>query len=114
MAQYADFVEEGTSRGKLFDLGAYPAAVPSDNPSEVVRGEVYLLDDPEPILKFLDEYEGCSGENPLYRRQKIQVVLENGKKVYAWIYMYSQPMNGFSVIPSGDYLKFKEINRYES
>ncbi|MEO7274168.1 MAG: gamma-glutamylcyclotransferase family protein, partial [Vicinamibacterales bacterium] len=50
------FRGRGTIRAALFDLGLYPAAVP--DPTGEVRGEVYEMTDPEPILAALDEIEG--------------------------------------------------------
>jgi len=114
LARYADFVGEGTFRGKLYDIGEYPGVVPSNDPSDVVRGEVYALRDPDRVLKVLDQYEGCGPDDPSsteFRREKVVISMENGEKVNAWIYIYNCPTNGLNVILLGDYLKFRELKQ---
>lgn len=103
---HAAFVDTGIFRGKLYDLGAYPGVVPSNDPNDRVRGEVYFLRRSKELLRALDEYEGCVGVFPLYRRQLATVVLNNGTQITAWIYIYNRSTKGYQVISSGDYLKF--------
>jgi gamma-glutamylcyclotransferase (GGCT)/AIG2-like uncharacterized protein YtfP len=114
LAQYADFVGVGTFVGKLYNIGEYPGTVPSDNPDDVVKGEVYALHDPKSVLKVLDGYEGC-GQDDLppteFRREKVLISLENGEKISAWIYIYNRPTDGLKVISSGDYSYFSKLNQ---
>ena len=53
----------GRIRAALFDLGIYPAAVPSDDDS-TVRGEVYHMRDVTAVLSALDEIEGFRPNEP--------------------------------------------------
>lgn len=80
------------------------ASGPAEN---IVRGDVYLLAQPETILSRLDRYEGCSrsarppGE---YRRERLSVAMDDGRVVTSWAYFYRYPTRGFRSIRSGDYL----------
>ncbi|HZX14115.1 MAG TPA: gamma-glutamylcyclotransferase family protein [Thermodesulfobacteriota bacterium] len=114
LARYADFVGVGTFMGKLYNIGEYPGTVPSDNPDDVVRGEVYALRDPNRVLKVLDDYEGCGQDDPSpteFRRQKVNISLESGRNINAWIYIYNRSTDGLKVIPSGDYTQFIELKQ---
>ncbi len=102
------FIGNGLFRGRMYDIGHYPGAVPSNKASDLVRGDVYLLPDPDDILKILDMFEGyvfdgySDGE---FCREKAPVFLENGKNVLAWVYIYNRAIDGLKEIPSGDYFK---------
>jgi len=94
-------VGPGRVRGRLYDLGAYPAAVPSPHPQHRVRGLVYRIEvgPREVLLADLDRYEGSE-----YRRQVARVVLESGESVQAWVCFYAGTPPPGSEIGSGDYL----------
>jgi gamma-glutamylcyclotransferase (GGCT)/AIG2-like uncharacterized protein YtfP len=109
--QRVDSILELTGRGRiraaLFDLGIYPAAVPSDDDS-TVRGEVYHMRDVAAVLSALDEIEGFRQNEPersLYRRVVTTVTLEDGGELPAWAYFYNAPLGRAERIPSGDYLE---------
>lgn len=106
-----DYLGEAYFNGKLYDLGAFPGAVPSDNPSDRVKGEVYRLHQPERILAALDEYEGALGEDPLYRGELVDITLENGKSIKAWIYIFNGDVSGFHRIEPGDYVQYLKHER---
>jgi gamma-glutamylcyclotransferase (GGCT)/AIG2-like uncharacterized protein YtfP len=110
LARHADFLSEGSFQGQLFDAGEYPGALPSSQPSHIVRGEVYTLRNPQLVLRILDEYEDVDSGNGAvseFRRDEASIRLDNGSNVRAWIYLYNRPAQGLSVIPSGDYLAFR-------
>ncbi len=114
LARHADFVGEGAFRGKLYDIGEYPGTIPSNRASDVVKGEVYALRNPNYALGRLDEYEGCGPDESYpteFRREKKNIFLDNGEKVNAWVYIYNRPIKGLKAIPSGDYLKFRELKQ---
>lgn len=95
-------------RGKLFDLGPYPAVVPGGSGRSLVRGELYRLPNPEPVLRRLDKYEGCAPEDPPphpYRREKHPVITQDGGRATAWIYLYNGSVAAAAPIASGDYLE---------
>ena len=104
--QLLSFRGHGTIRAVLFDLGIYPAAVPTDDGQ--VTGEVYELHAPLAALRVLDELEGYRPGDPetsLYTRTRTPVVMDDGSIVYAWAYFYNAPLGRAERIPSGDYLE---------
>ncbi len=95
----------GHITGALFDLGIYPAAVPSSDGR--VWGEVYEFCEVETVLAALDDIEGYTQSDPdrsLYIRHRVPVTLEDARPVDAWVYFYNAPLGGAPRIPSGDYL----------
>jgi gamma-glutamylcyclotransferase (GGCT)/AIG2-like uncharacterized protein YtfP len=104
--QLLSFRGHGTIRAVLFDLGIYPAAVPTDDGQ--VTGEVYELHVPLAALRVLDELEGYRPGDPetsLYTRTRTPVMMDDGSIVYAWAYFYNAPLGRAERIPSGDYLE---------
>ncbi len=109
LLSHAGLVGRARYRGRLFDLGSYPAALPDDSGQWKIAGELYRIHAPGPLLAQLDRYEGCAPESPKphdYHRERQEVTLEDGSSVKAWIYLFTQPLpaEGASIIPSGDYL----------
>ncbi|MBY0496819.1 MAG: gamma-glutamylcyclotransferase [Cyanobacteria bacterium] len=101
------FKGRGSIRAKLFDLGIYPAAVPTEDDSKV-WGEIYETNEPLPVLSALDEIEGYRPAEPdrsLYTRVLADVTLEDGHVQQAWTYFYNAPLGRAERITSGDYLE---------
>lgn len=105
---HSEYVGEATFQGKLYKVDWYPGVVPSDDPDDIVFGEVYKITEKDHVLPALDRYEGCSPEDPephaFVRKQRL-VTLDNGGTIDAWIYLYTRPVSGKDRIDSGDYLK---------
>jgi gamma-glutamylcyclotransferase (GGCT)/AIG2-like uncharacterized protein YtfP len=100
----------GTVRAELYDFGAYPGAVAGADPGSRVRGELYHLPDTGETLRLLDHYEGCGPEDrPPYEfeREIVEVALDDGGQVNAWIYWYRPTPRGRR-LASGDYLERTE------
>jgi gamma-glutamylcyclotransferase (GGCT)/AIG2-like uncharacterized protein YtfP len=96
----------GWIEAALFDMGSYPAAVPS--PDQRVWGELVQISDDDSVWRALDDVEGCDLSAPdqsLYIRRVVPVQLDDGAEVEAWVYFYNAPLAGAPRIPSGDYLK---------
>ena len=91
----ARFVGTGAVRGRLYDLGRYPAAVPDGTGS--VRGEVYRMVDPA-LWTALDSAEG-----PRYDRREAGVTTGEGAVLGAFVYWYVGPLGRAVPIPGGDY-----------
>ena len=73
-------------RGRLFDLGPYPALVDPDDPGAGwVEGYVREVDRIE-LARDLDPYEGV--DEGLYRR--VALTTEAGR--HAWVYVYARPL----------------------
>lgn len=104
------FQGSGYARGRLYDAGAYPVMVVSGRIVGHVRGDVYLLERPEALLARLDRYEGCSrsarppGE---YRRERLNVTLDDGSVLTAWAYLYRYRTRAMKRITDGDYLRYR-------
>jgi gamma-glutamylcyclotransferase (GGCT)/AIG2-like uncharacterized protein YtfP len=79
------------TQGRLYDLGRYPALVDSDNPADLVHGEVFELQEPSKSFAWLDKYEGIvpgqHGHNE-YQRVERPVRLARGEEITAWVYLY--------------------------
>ncbi|MBA3272025.1 MAG: gamma-glutamylcyclotransferase [Acidobacteria bacterium] len=101
------FAGRGHIRAALFDLGIYPAAIPTDD-GGAVRGEVYEMLDQAAVLDTLDDVEGYRATEPersLYTRALTDVTLDDGSVTPAWAYFYNAPLGGAQRIESGDYLE---------
>jgi len=104
---FLELTGRGRVRAALFDLGIYPAAVPTDDDS-TVRGEVYHMLDAAAVLSALDEIEGYRPNEPersLYVRVLTSVTLDDGREIPAWAYFYNAPLGRAERIASGDYLE---------
>ncbi|MCC5942161.1 MAG: gamma-glutamylcyclotransferase [Balneolaceae bacterium] len=104
---YAEWWSRAVMQGKLYEIDWYPGVVQSDNPDDIVVGEIFRIVDETTLLARLDEYEGCSEDFPKpheYQRKKISVQTEDGENVMAWVYLYNWEVYEESRIESGDYL----------
>jgi len=73
-------------RGRLYDLGPYPALVDHDEPSAGwVEGWVRAVD-PIELTQVLDPYEGV--DEGLY--QRVVATTRGGR--LAWVYVYARPL----------------------
>jgi pyruvate carboxylase len=100
------FVSRGTTRARLFDLGEFPGAIPSTRDSDLLTGEVYRLANPVRALKLLDQVEAFGPVSPstsLFRRALVEVTLENGSTVRAWVYWLNRWHGPRRRIASGNY-----------
>ena len=88
--------------------------VSPDDTGRVV-GELYEIDrtDWDNVIARLDEYEGCSSDDPPpheYRREVINARLANGATVPAWSYVLNSWPEPRQEIASGDYLSWRAAN----
>ncbi|MGH2566246.1 MAG: gamma-glutamylcyclotransferase family protein [Ginsengibacter sp.] len=110
ISRYFNLVSEAKVKGKLFDMGSYPAGIPSKD-NAFITGELYVAKSKEEFhwaISQLDDYEGVSvepDEMQLYRRELAEVYLNNSI-THAWIYWYNGDISGKPFIPSGDILKY--------
>ena len=87
-------IGEGTVRGRLYDLGSYPAMV-LDRKAGQVRGQVFVVPREPGALSRLDAYEEYSPaelSDSLFLRRKTRVTLDDGRRADCWIYVYNQPL----------------------
>ncbi len=93
-------------QGRLYDLGEFPGALPSQSPANEIEGELYEFTNGAQLLKELDEVEEYFPERPnesLFLRRLADVELESGKKVKAWVYYLAEKPANARLIPGGDY-----------
>ena len=97
-------------KGKLYDLGEYPAALPTEDEHYII-GELYQLKEEQEFswaIAQIDDYEGINpepGEAALYKRALTTVYI-NGQTTTALIYWYSNDIEGKPLIASGDVLEY--------
>jgi gamma-glutamylcyclotransferase (GGCT)/AIG2-like uncharacterized protein YtfP len=107
---YFELVGEAKVKGGLFDLGSYPAAVPTKE-NRFIIGELYRIRHENEFswaIAQLDDYEGVDvayDEVQIYRRE-ITEVLINNTVTHAWIYWFNGDITGKPVIESGDVLQY--------
>jgi pyruvate carboxylase len=100
------FEGKGRIRGRLFDLGEYPGAVPSQRASDIVEGEIYRLASPAQQFVELDaveEYDPRRPSTSLFRRRLVEVQAENGARIKAWAYFLNKNLRKSRHIPHGNY-----------
>jgi gamma-glutamylcyclotransferase (GGCT)/AIG2-like uncharacterized protein YtfP len=90
-----------TIQARLYDLGAYPGVVLSDDLADTVSGELFILPDEPAILARLDDYEDFRPADPvgsLFFRRQVLATLQDGvnagKEIACWVYTYNQPASG--------------------
>jgi len=108
LAKHAEFVDDATYQGRLYKVDCYPGAVPSNDPNDMVQGEVYLLHQADIAFPLLDQYEEFGPEffEPNeYRRQKQSVLLKSGRFVTAWVYVYNRPTEGLELVESANFIQ---------
>ena len=110
LTKYFHLLGEAVVKGKLYDLGEYPAAAATVE-EKFISGELYCINNP---LEFswaigqLDDYEGLNteeGETPLYRREEV-IAYKDGEEHTAWIYWYNKDLTGNPLIESGDLMQY--------
>jgi gamma-glutamylcyclotransferase (GGCT)/AIG2-like uncharacterized protein YtfP len=100
------FVGEALCRGRLYRIDDYPGLVASSSPTDLVRGEVYEIDEPRDLLPRLDDYEGCGPRFPRpteFVRRSRAVWLDDNTLLAAWVYLYNRGTAGLVRIESGDF-----------
>ena len=108
LSRSADFIGEAQCRGRLYLVKHYPGLVLSDDPTELVFGELYRLRQPNELLREFDMYEACGeGFAPPteYLRQMLPVTRADGGSSDAWTYVYNWSVDGLPRIESGRFLE---------
>jgi gamma-glutamylcyclotransferase (GGCT)/AIG2-like uncharacterized protein YtfP len=115
ISRFFTLVSKAKVRGKLIDMGSYPAGIPS-NDNHFIIGELYQVNNESEIswaIGQLDDYEGVSvepDEVQLYRREITEVHL-NGQITQAWIYWYNGDTSGKPVVASGDMMEYMQSKK---
>jgi gamma-glutamylcyclotransferase (GGCT)/AIG2-like uncharacterized protein YtfP len=107
LSRSADFLGEARCQGRLYRIKHYPGLVVSDDPNDVVFGELYRLRAPRELLREFDVYEGCGegfAQPTQYVRQMLSVMLDD-KAAEAWTYLYNWPVARLPRIASGRFME---------
>jgi gamma-glutamylcyclotransferase (GGCT)/AIG2-like uncharacterized protein YtfP len=96
LRSHARYVGPATTRGRLYDLGAYPGMRPARGGRERVAGDVYRVTNPR-VFRALDHYE------VEFVRERCVVKLDRGGCRVAWAYRYRYGVARGLRIASGDY-----------
>jgi gamma-glutamylcyclotransferase (GGCT)/AIG2-like uncharacterized protein YtfP len=110
ISRYFNFISSAKVKGILYDMGSYPAALPT-NEEKFIIGELYELKNPAEFdwaIAQLDDYEGVHTEGdelPLYVRDIVNVTA-GIETADAWIYWYNGDIQNKPIISSGDILDY--------
>lgn len=91
-------VRRASVSGRLLDLGEYPGLVLSPGGESRVCGELIDLEALDAVIDAIDGEEG-----PDFRRETVQVTLNNGATHLAWAWIFASDSCDAPVIPSGDW-----------
>jgi gamma-glutamylcyclotransferase (GGCT)/AIG2-like uncharacterized protein YtfP len=108
LAANADFLGAAQCRGRLYLVQHYPGLVKSDDPADIVHGEVFRLRERDALLREFDIYEACGegfAEPTEYLREMLEVTLADGAASEAWTYVYNWPVTKLARIASGRFLE---------
>jgi len=107
LSRSADFLGEARCQGRLYLIKHYPGLVLSDDPAEIVFGELYRLRAPQELLREFDMYEACGegfAQPTEYTRQMLPVTLDDNT-AEAWTYIYNWPVTRLPRIASGRFME---------
>ncbi|HEV7634813.1 MAG TPA: gamma-glutamylcyclotransferase family protein [Bradyrhizobium sp.] len=108
LSRSAEFLGDARCRGRLYLVKHYPGLVLSDDPGEVVFGELYRLRQPDALLREFDMYEACGegfAQPTEYVRQMLAVTRGGHAAEQAWTYIYNWPVTRLPRIESGRFLE---------
>src|SRR5215510_9145844 len=92
ITRFFSFEGDAKVKGKLFDLGPYPAGVPATD--GFLIGELYRIKNESEFswaIGQLDDYEGVTAEPDeiqLFKRELVDVFIDD-TTTSAWIYWYN-------------------------
>ena len=106
----ARYVGPATTRGRLYDLGAYPGLCAARGRGERVIGDVYRVARPH-VFRVLDRYERGGRGKARFVRERCSVRLARGSHKAAWVYRYRWAVVSAARIASGDYRLHRRATR---
>jgi gamma-glutamylcyclotransferase (GGCT)/AIG2-like uncharacterized protein YtfP len=107
LSRSADFLGAARCQGRLYLVKHYPGLVLSDDPTDIVFGELFRLRQPAELLREFDMYEACGegfAEPTEYLRRMLPVTRDDGNSE-AWTYVYNWPVAQLPRIASGRFLE---------
>lgn len=115
LAGLGRWVDEASISGDLYDVGYFPALVPTDSERRV-RGEVWeILPGHEArALEVLDGIEGYDADRPatsLYLRRPVNARLASGEEVLVETYEWNRGTDGMPRIVGGSWKDYRSGER---
>lgn len=111
ISRYFEMVSDARVKGYLYDMGEFPAALPTDDEAYLI-GELYRIKNQDEFywaMEQLDSYEGIHADPEdaalSYKREITTVYTANGTTT-AWIYWFTEPIINHPIIASGDVLEY--------
>jgi gamma-glutamylcyclotransferase (GGCT)/AIG2-like uncharacterized protein YtfP len=98
--------------GQLLKIADYPGMVLANAPDQWVEGEYLRVKNIIPLLNSLDSVEGFvnfGSPQSLFRRAIITVDVGEPQLRRVWTYLYNNPSEEHSLIPSGDWRSYRGI-----
>jgi gamma-glutamylcyclotransferase (GGCT)/AIG2-like uncharacterized protein YtfP len=92
-------------RGRLFDLGPYPAALLDPTAATEIVGDLLAIEDAQ-VLAALDRYEGFDPERPdasLYVRTSATALRPDGSACPCELYVYARDPGPAPEVAGGDW-----------
>jgi gamma-glutamylcyclotransferase (GGCT)/AIG2-like uncharacterized protein YtfP len=111
LSRSADFTGEARCQGRLYLVKHYPGLVLSDDPADIVFGELYRLRAAAELLREFDMYEACGegfAEPTEYIRRMLPVT-RDGVVSEAWTYIYNWPVTRLPRIASGRFDRLRKL-----
>lgn len=56
LEKYTVELKKGTAGGRLFDAGSFPAAIASDDSSDVIHGELFTIKDTKAVIEVTVDF----------------------------------------------------------
>jgi glycerophosphoryl diester phosphodiesterase len=91
-------------RGRLYDLGAHPAAIADPAAPGWIEGELLARGPDSPPLAWFDAYEGWDPAAPagaLFRRDRVEARDGAGRSVACWMWSYARALDERCRLASG-------------
>jgi gamma-glutamylcyclotransferase (GGCT)/AIG2-like uncharacterized protein YtfP len=110
ISRFFTFAGMGKVKGILYDMEHYLAGVPTIDEKFII-GELYNAKEEAEFfyaIGQLDDYEGVLGEAgdpPLFRREIVNVILDD-REVQSWIYWFNDEPHDRPLVASGDIFEF--------
>lgn len=112
-------VGKGQISGKLFHVNNdFPAAIHQEDSDVKVVGQLFTIapEAHQQVMRLLDQFlkfKNTDPESSLFVRTVLDVDAD-GHRVPCWVYLYNQPTEDLTEIPSGNYWQFlKEQNLHK-
>jgi len=96
---------EGFYTGRIYQVDAYPGVIYDPSLSPHVKGEIFLLNNPDRTLSILDKYEHAKPlitSDPDYERVLRPIHTASGI-IECWVYEYLLPIDPGTELLKGEF-----------